>query len=322
MKKNRPYKYNSKSRLTQNSQSFPFKVNTIKKDVKTNLENTLTKLRIIEDVTPEEEEKLDNSFLGGRNEKKGKKKETRLVDEEKKLERVASLKKLFLTISGVCCAILFLLLASKFVGQKVSSLYHSARNRIVVLDKKNSNVIDDNYLFVGDFHTRNYDFKKYNLDYHYVNNGNTTYTTGQLLNNMKDMVYDYNPSIIFLELGILDLNSGMSEDEIIKNYSKIIDLIHNNRPNAVIFIESVYPINRDVDKFNNRVISSNINNEDITSFNKRLKNLAKDKKVEYIDMYSVISSKNELNSDYTDDGVTLNSKGYKELNKEIVKLLG
>ena len=68
------YKYNSKSRLTQNSQSFPFKVNTIKKDVKTNLENTLTKLRIIEDVTPEEEEKLDNSFLGGRNEKKGKKK--------------------------------------------------------------------------------------------------------------------------------------------------------------------------------------------------------------------------------------------------------
>ena len=30
-KKNRPYKYNAKSRLTPNSQSFPFKVNSIKK---------------------------------------------------------------------------------------------------------------------------------------------------------------------------------------------------------------------------------------------------------------------------------------------------
>ena len=82
MKKKKPYKYNSKSRLTPNSQSFPFKVNTIKNDVKTNLENTLTKLRIIEEPV-EEKESLDDSFLEGRfdkkEEKKRKKKEKKPV---------------------------------------------------------------------------------------------------------------------------------------------------------------------------------------------------------------------------------------------------
>ncbi len=324
MKKNKPYKYNSKSRLTRNSQSFPFKVNTIKKDVKTNLENTLTKLHIIEDVTPEEEESLDNSFLGGRgdNKKKKKVKEINEVDSEKRLERVTFFKKMFLTASAVCAAILILLFVSKFVGQKLSHFYYSTKSRIVVLDKKSSNAIDDNYLFVGDFHTRRYSFEKFGLDYHYVNNGNSTYNTSQLLNNMKDMVYDYNPSVVFIELGLLDLNSGMSDKDIIKNYGQIIDLIQKNRPNAVIFIESVYPINKNIESFNSSIISGNITNDNIISLNKKLKSLAKEKKVEYLDIYSVISSNNELNRDYTDDGVTLNNKGYKVINKEIIKLLG
>ena len=63
MGKKKPYKYNSKSRLTADSQSFPFKVNHFKNDVKTNLENTLTKLKIIEEPTTPEEKILDNSFM-------------------------------------------------------------------------------------------------------------------------------------------------------------------------------------------------------------------------------------------------------------------
>ena len=83
MKKKKPYKYNSKSRLTQDSQSFPFKVNTIKNDVKTNLENTLTKLHIVEEPTLEKET-LDNSFLEGRSDKKDEKKNKKKKTNSKK----------------------------------------------------------------------------------------------------------------------------------------------------------------------------------------------------------------------------------------------
>ena len=60
MKKKKPYKYNSKSRLTPNANSFPFKVNNMKNDAIKNLENTLTKFRIIEEPI-EEKEELDKT---------------------------------------------------------------------------------------------------------------------------------------------------------------------------------------------------------------------------------------------------------------------
>ena len=322
MKKNRPYKYNSKSRLTPNSQSFPFKVNSIKNDVKTNLENTLTKLRIVEEPA-QETETLDNSFLEGRfEEDKKKKKERKAISKEEFLEKVAFFKRLFLSVSAVCALILVILFASHFIREGFSNIYHSARERIVVSDKNSPNMVDDNYLFVGDFHTNQLSFDKLGLDYHYVKVSTNTLTTSELLSNMKSMVYDYNPSIIFIEVGIMDLDQGTSTEEYIHNYRKIIDLIQSNRPNAIIYIESIYPINKSVSGYDDSLFERKITNTDINLLNSSLKSLAKDENVFYIDVNAVLSKKGDLNEDYTNDGVTLNEKGYQEFYKEIKKVVG
>ena len=117
MKKNRPYKYNSKSRLTPNSQSFPFKVNSIKNDVVTNLENTLTKLRIIEEV-PEETELLDDGFLEGRYDRKEEKKKKRQANKEKVLSKLDFVRKLVLSISANVFASSTIALADLFSVEK------------------------------------------------------------------------------------------------------------------------------------------------------------------------------------------------------------
>ena len=225
-KKNRPYKYNAKSRLTPNSQSFPFKVNSIKKDVVTNLENTLTKLRVIDD-SQEKTETLDDGFLGGRVEhkeekKKQKKKEVSLQQREKVVHVLAALKKVVLTISFIGTIIVIIMLGYHFGGQVVSYFHQTTKNRVATSSKKASS-IDDNYVFVGDFHTRNFAFEDYAFDYHYVKEANDHLTTSELLDHMKNMIYDYNPSIIFIEVGMMDLDNGLSQEEFVENYGKILD---------------------------------------------------------------------------------------------------
>ena len=332
MGKKKPYKYNSKSRLTADSQSFPFKVNQLKNDVKTNLENTLTKLKIIEEPTTPEQETLDNSFLEGRVEKKDNKKKKEKKSKEKPVEvkednkedlltKISFLRKVLLTISGVCALILIVFYVSHFAYNKISHFVNTMKNRVTVVDKKSSNVMDDNYLFVGGFHTQQFSFSEFGLDYHYVNVSRSDLTTHMLLDNMKEMVYDYNPSVIFLELGIVDLNQGVSEDEFMSNYDQIIDSIQSNRPNAIIFIESIYPINDHVDGYNGR-LNQNISNEKIMLVNTKLKKLAKEKKVRYLDIHSTFNKRGELNSNYTNDGVTLNHDGYVELYNEINRVVG
>ena len=349
MAKNKPYKYNSKSRLTPNSQSFPFKVKSMKKDVKENLENTLTKLKIIEDTT--EDQPLEGDFLKDRfnnkNNKKKKEKDNNKdknnnIKEEKKdikekkdnksdnkksdnkksdddfLDKITFFRKLFLTLSLVCAILLLVLFGANFISKQFPNVFGSANSRIIVKDK-NAKVIDDNYLFVGDFYTKEFVFKNYGADYHFVNVSTDTLTTKELLNHMKDMIYDYNPSVVFLEIGIMDLDINTPEEEYIRNYGRIIDLIKSNRPNAVIIVESIYPV---ADGYEDGFFKGDITNKKIDARNKAIKELAKEKGIEYLDIHSLLVKKGELDAKYTYDGIHLNKDGYQVLYKEISSIVG
>ena len=70
-----------------------------------------------------------------------------------------------------------------------------------------------------------------------------------------------------------------------------------------------------------RGLSQIITKDDI-DLNKRLKSLSKEKRVKYIDCYSLLEKDGKLNSTYTDNGVYLNKKGYEVLIKNINSILG
>ena len=189
-----------------------------------------------------------------------------------------------------------------------------------VIEKKVESVIDDNYLFIGEGHTQNFDFDSFQLDYHYINMGDEKLLLEDLLSDLKKKVYDFNPSIIFIQVGMNDILDGRSINQVVQDLETIILKIKENRPYAEIYIESIYPINKEVDDFDDDDYKE-VNNYSIVNYNKQIEKLCESLNINYVDIFSQLSVNNQLNEEYTDNGISLNDNGYKRLYKIIRKIV-
>ena len=179
---------------------------------------------------------------------------------------------------------------------------------------KRTSTIDDNFVFLGDSITNGYNLDEYYPEYPTVKSGVNGYKTQDILNNMNKMVYIYNPSKVFLLIGINDIHSGKSKEYIINNIEKIIDNIKENRKNAKIYVESIYPVNSKM--------RSNSKNDFTIEVNKAIKKLCKEKNIVYINIHDLLTDNNgDLKKKYTTDGLHLSEDGYKVVTKEITKYL-
>lgn len=181
------------------------------------------------------------------------------------------------------------------------NIQNSIRTVEVINDK-------EEVLFVGDSITDGYDLKKY---YNYenkiiINSGVGGYRTTNIINRFRNLVDQYNPNKLFLMIGTNDIGAGMSKDEIVNNIKKIIFMIREKDPNIKIYLETIYPINKDKRKEDKRR-----NNKFISEINKELKKYCESNDVEFIDIYSYLVDENDtLKSEYTEDGLHLNDLGY------------
>lgn len=334
MKNNKPYKQYSKERVYSNNKSN--KVNNLNSDFSKNNKNKKkkkekvpTNIRI--DMNRiNDSESLDTSFLEGRivkDEKKQKKVKEKVLKEDnaKKVKTIAFLRKVFLSLAVVCVILLVVIYACNSFSEYYKKWGNNKKN-VVDIDEKdyvdNSSLVDNNYLFLGDFNTYKFDFNSFGLDYHYVKISSNEYTTSNLLDKLKRDVYDFNPSIIFYELGVVDVNNGKSNEEIISNIEKAMKGIKENRPYAKVYIESLYPVNKDVDNYDDSIIGDSVTNDRIVELNKLIENKTGEMDVNYFDVYSVLVKGDRLNPDFTDNGVYLNNKGYERVLKEIDKIVG
>ena len=295
----KPYNMSNKPEVKKT----PRRRNTPKK-IKETLENT-TRIRIdkerLNDV-----ESLDTSFLEGRVDAKSKKKVLNSKTSNRKTIDLTILRNVLLTVFFITLLIMGVLALMNH------STDNSTKPKVKkITEEKIVKIVDKNYIFIGDFHTDGLDFE--DLDYHYTKLNNNDYTTGDLLTNIEDDIYRYNPSMVFIELGLNDLKDGEEAVDIVTNLSEIIDNVKKNREYAKIYIESVYPINTGIEGFDDTLINENIDNEKIVNLNSMIKELTKDKKVEYIDIYKEISTNDKLSEEYTDNGVYLNSEGYEKV---------
>lgn len=293
--------------------------NNLQKD--NSLENT-TRIRI-DDSRINDAESLDTSFLEGRLDKKSKdniKTKEKILKERKQiLFNFEIIKCVFFGLAFICILVL------GFVFLRDSSLFKikdtTSIERKKDTDKKKeevNNKIDKNYVFVGDFYIDKYNFD--DLDYYYVKSTKDDLTTGKLLDNMRNMIYDFNPSIVFIQVGFNDLKNDRSIDDIYSDYKKIIENIRENRPYAKIVINSLLPINKDKDDFDSLRVNDSYN-DDVIKLNDKLKSLAEEKNIDYMDLYNIIGEDNKLKDDYTSNGIDLNDDGYEKIVNEIKKYL-
>ena len=263
-------------------------------------------------------ESLDTSFLEGRRNTQ-KVKESLLKESKKRFISLTVIKNIFYLLSILCVLILAFLV---FINNNQQEKPVKDNKEIAEEEKvEKSPVIDDNYLFVGDFHTEQFDFSNFGFDYHYVKSSEDDFTSKDVLENVRNAIYQYNPSIVFIELGINDLKKDFSFNDSFHNFKEIIDGIQENRPFAQIYLESVYPINDEHSDFDKDFFPDDVSIDDIIEFNKELKVLAASNKVHYLDVFSELSDNNQLKEDYTDDGIHLNEKGYEKIVEIINKVL-
>lgn len=257
-------------------------------------------------------ENLDVSFVEEKERKNARKK---LVLEEKKEK--SSKKNMSFIILLIITLILLGLLIYFFV------VYSNEENNKNIVEKiVEKTIVDDNYLFLGDSITDFYNLDKFYEGFPVVNSGISGNRTTDILNDMKNRVYKYNPSKIFLLIGTNDFLDDVSNDEIVNNIGKIIKLIKENRPYASIYLESIYPVNRTDDEKISLSMVSVRDNERIKDVNDKLKVLCKDEKITYIDLYSkLVDDDDNLKLEYTIEGLHLSEDGYKVVTDEIFKYI-
>ena len=268
------------------------------------LEDT-TRIRVTEDRI-NDAESIDVSFIEGNKNKVNKEK---LLKEKKDHSFLYGIIKFF---------VLFLIVAVLFVfafmyardNNLLEKVFHVKPQVRVEVKEKEIKTMDYNYLFIGDYHTNGMDFEGFYKPY--VKVCNEDYTTKDILDDLKDHIYVYNPTHVFIELGSNELVDENSISEMVNNLKRIVRGIQNNRSLANIYVESLYPINDSKDNFN-----SDLSIELIKKANTEIKSMCKSLDVDYIDMYSELSVEDKLKDDYTEDGINLNEDGYKKVFKVI-----
>lgn len=116
------------------------------------------------------------------------------------------------------------------------------------------------------------------------------------------------PAKIFLLIGINDLSGGRSIEEIAKNIDEIAERIKKESPSTRLYLQSVLPMTTKYNKF----VEHTNHNKDVPALNALIKDIANRRGLTYIDLFSefVIPGTQEMNPDYTNDGLHLLGKGY------------
>ncbi len=127
------------------------------------------------------------------------------------------------------------------------------------------------------------------------------------------------PSKLFLLIGVNDISHDLSADSITSMIHLTVERIQRESPETKLYLQSLLPINESFGHYKKLTGKTAM----IPEINIRLEVLAKEKGINFINLYPLFTEKgsNVLRADLTTDGLHLNEEGYKiwvkKLKKEI-----
>lgn len=221
-------------------------------------------------------------------------------------------------IAIVITSVLFLLLTFNNMGVKNNKEKVDCPKSIIKEEKIKTNSEikkSENIVFLGDSITELYPIDDIYMDLPIVKSGTCGYKTQDILDRMESMVYQYNPTTIFLLIGTNDIMNNPDEhyEEAVENIEKIIELTKKHRKKVKIYVESIYPVNREAEK----TMVKERNNEIIKRMNEKIQAYCNNSKnAEYIDIYNKLTdSDGNFDRKYSDDGLHPNDLGYARISK-------
>lgn len=183
--------------------------------------------------------------------------------------------------------------------------YYNKKIEIYAEENKTANNID--VAFIGDSITDHYDVKQYYPEINVLNRGICGDTTFGVENRLEVSLYDVNPKIVVMLIGINNL------DTMLENYETLITKIQSNLPDTKLFIMSLLPNSKGLSYRNEQIVENNV----------VLQNLANTYGCKYINMYDKLldETTNELNNSYNNDGLHPNAKGYEVMTEFLKPIL-
>ena len=257
---------------------------------------------------------LDTSFVDGKIKKKKISKDLEEAEKERRvaIDDIPPRIRKKIDSKRIVIPILFLLIGL-VVGFLIAYSPNESKKEETE-EKTVTNVVDENYLFVGDFYFSQYDIENSFLQTKFVNNNKEDNTTSDILENMNTNIYQYNPSDVFILLGINDLDKGVSSDVINDNIKSIIEGIKENRSGANIYVLSLLPINDSDNDIIKKDFISNLSNKEIIETNELILKTCENEKVKYVNIYNeLVDDTGLLNIKYTTNGLYLNDIGYQTI---------
>lgn len=302
--------------------------NVKRKEVE-NLEKTNLLDIVIDDERLSDKDSLDVSFVDGKKKNKAKEQAIEILEEEINYKEEASKidvpkKKKNNEFISTFFIILFSFVLGFlicYIWARETGVFKSVKT-VTKTVTETKVVVDENIVFLGDSIFEGYDLEKFYEGMNVVNSGVSGHTSEDLLENMENRVYRYNPSKVILLIGTNDLNEDVEVEKVVENIGKIVDGIKENRPHAEIYVQSVYPVNKsgEDDKLYKPSVGKR-DNETIKSMNADIEKLCKEKNVVYMDLYDVLANDNgDLELEYTTEGLHITDEGYEVITDEVMKL--
>ena len=192
--------------------------------------------------------------------------------------------------------------------------YTIDKSKPVPLQPKVDNSYFSNAMFVGDSITTGIDLygivKGVPVVAYTGINTNTVLTSKVFRTNSGKITFlqkmkQYNPKYIYIMLGTNGIHF-QSKTSFISGYSKFVDAVKKQHPNAIIYLQSILPVSakKSSDK---RFANSKIN-----EYNVLVQNLAKEKNVYYLNVAEAFKDTNgNMPSAATSDGIHFGTAYYK-----------
>ena len=166
-------------------------------------------------------------------------------------------------------------------------------------------------LFIGDSLIEYFDWEGRFPGHTVYNLGIAGETVGGLKGRLKRIfAHIQPPDKVFIMTGINNL--AMGDDSFLDDYREVVRDISSSYPAAAIYVHSLLP-----------VLFPYIANEDIRKMNNKLREMALEQRVSFIDLHAAFLDEKgrAAAANLLDDGVHVSEKGYRVWSGEIAKLL-
>lgn len=213
--------------------------------------------------------------------------------------------------------IFFSLLLFLLVNKKIEKMKLKKASYLAQISKV---VSPNQIIFLGDSLTDFYPVDILLSKYNIYNLGISSDTTDNVINRLNTNLYPVNPKCVFIQIGTNDFIHKKSNHYIYSNIIKIIESIKENT-NALIYLISLYPVNKKKSIFSFAFVRSR-NNNNIKKINIDLLNYCNNHNITFINMYNhLIDTNDNLKKEYTVEGLHINFEGYKVITNILIPYL-